>query len=50
VRPYDRDRLLKAYLDRMKADRKREPKNGERFFVVATQTVEVGRTWISMRW
>ena len=42
VRPYDRDRLLKAYLDRMKADRKREPKNGERFFVVATQTVEVG--------
>jgi CRISPR-associated endonuclease/helicase Cas3 len=40
VRPYDRDRLLEAHLDRMKASRHR--KDGERFFVVATQTVEVG--------
>ena len=42
VRPYDRDRLLKANLGRMAADRERKPKDGERFFVVATQTVEVG--------
>jgi len=40
VRPYDRDRLLENHLSRMKAWRVR--KEGERFFVVATQTVEVG--------
>jgi CRISPR-associated endonuclease/helicase Cas3 len=40
VRPYDRDRLLETHLDRMKAWRQR--RDGERFFVVATQTVEVG--------
>jgi CRISPR-associated endonuclease/helicase Cas3 len=42
VRPYDRDRLLETHRDRMKAGRERERKDGERFFVVATQTVEVG--------
>jgi CRISPR-associated endonuclease/helicase Cas3 len=40
IRPYDRDRLLEENLDRMKAGRVR--KEGEQFFVVATQTVEVG--------
>ena len=40
VRPYDRDRLLEAHRDRMKAWRRR--REGERFFVAATQTVEVG--------
>jgi CRISPR-associated endonuclease/helicase Cas3 len=40
VRPYDRDRLLEKYLDRMKAGRARV--STERLFVVATQTVEVG--------
>jgi CRISPR-associated endonuclease/helicase Cas3 len=40
IRPYDRDRLMETYLDRMKADRSRE--NCSQLFVVATQTVEVG--------
>jgi CRISPR-associated endonuclease/helicase Cas3 len=40
VRPYDRDRLLEKYLDRMKVGRPRT--NEKRLIVVATQTVEVG--------
>jgi CRISPR-associated endonuclease/helicase Cas3 len=41
VRPWDRERLLRDYLDRIRADRPRRP--GDRpLFVVATQTVEVG--------
>jgi CRISPR-associated endonuclease/helicase Cas3 len=40
VRPYDRDRLLHNYLDRIKAGR--QPPDNERLFVIATQTVEVG--------
>jgi CRISPR-associated endonuclease/helicase Cas3 len=40
VRPYDRDVLLKKHLERMKAGRPRE--SGDRLFVAATQTVEVG--------
>jgi CRISPR-associated endonuclease/helicase Cas3 len=40
IRPYDRDRLLEKSLPRMKAGRTRNA--GERLFVVATQTVEVG--------
>jgi len=40
IRPNDRDRLLDAYLERMKAGRDRSPVEG--LFVVATQTVEVG--------
>ncbi|MEK7751296.1 MAG: type I-U CRISPR-associated helicase/endonuclease Cas3 [Acidobacteriota bacterium] len=40
VRPYDRDRLVDGYLERIKAGRVR--RESERLFVVATQTVEVG--------
>jgi CRISPR-associated endonuclease/helicase Cas3 len=40
VRPYDRDLLLARYSDRIAAGRER--REGERLFVVATQTVEVG--------
>jgi CRISPR-associated endonuclease/helicase Cas3 len=40
IRPFDRDVLLKKYLNRMKAGRPRE--SGGRLFVAATQTVEVG--------
>lgn len=40
IRPYDRDRLLEKYLDRMKAGR--DTKDNERLFIVATQTIEVG--------
>ena len=40
VRPYDRDRLVERHLDRMKAGRTRN--GGMAFFVVGTQTVEVG--------
>jgi CRISPR-associated endonuclease/helicase Cas3 len=40
IRPYDRDRLLDQYSGHMKANR--EPRDGERLFVVATQTIEVG--------
>lgn len=40
ARPYDRDQLVNRRLERMKAGRTR--REGERFFVVATQTVEVG--------
>jgi CRISPR-associated endonuclease/helicase Cas3 len=40
VRPYDRDKLLAGYLDRIRAGR--DYRSGERLFVVATQTVEVG--------
>ncbi len=40
IRPYDRDRLLQAHLGRIKVDRDR--RDQERFFVVATQTIEVG--------
>ncbi len=40
IRPYDRDELLKRFLDRIKAGRDRgEDKS---LFVVATQTIEVG--------
>lgn len=41
IRPFDRDRLLEKWLDRMRAGRKRAATPG-RLFVVATQTVEVG--------
>lgn len=43
IRPFDRDRLLEKWLDRMRAGRKRQacPDN-RKLFVVATQTVEVG--------
>jgi CRISPR-associated endonuclease/helicase Cas3 len=40
VRPYDRDALLDKFLGRIRAGRARTA--GERLFVVATQTVEVG--------
>jgi CRISPR-associated endonuclease/helicase Cas3 len=40
VRPYDRDKLLAGYLDRIRAGR--AYRSGERLFVAATQTVEVG--------
>ncbi len=40
IRPYDRDALVERYLERMKAGRTRV--SGERLFVAATQTVEVG--------
>ncbi len=40
IRAYDRDRLLKDYLPKIKAGREHEP--GCPLFVVATQTVEVG--------
>ena len=40
VRPRDRDRLLTTFLERMRPGRVR--RDGERLFVVATQTVEVG--------
>jgi CRISPR-associated endonuclease/helicase Cas3 len=40
IRPYDRDQLIRKYLNRMKAGRADDPEH--RLFVVATQTVEVG--------
>jgi CRISPR-associated endonuclease/helicase Cas3 len=40
VRPFDRDSLLALYQDRIKSGAVRIP--GQRLFVVATQTVEVG--------
>jgi len=40
VRPFDRDSLLALYHDRIKSGAVRIP--GQRLFVVATQTVEVG--------
>jgi CRISPR-associated endonuclease/helicase Cas3 len=40
VRPYDRDRLIEKHLSRMRAGR--EPRGADPFFVVATQTIEVG--------
>lgn len=40
VRPYDRDRILQDYRERMMAGRTRQPE--DRLFVVATQTIEVG--------
>lgn len=40
IRPYDRDRLLERWLPRIRAGRDQE--TGSTYFVVATQTVEVG--------
>lgn len=40
IRPYDRDRLLEFWLPRIRAGRDQE--TGSTYFVVATQTVEVG--------
>lgn len=40
IRPFDRDRLLKDWLHRIKAGRSTQPQRP--LFVVATQTVEVG--------
>lgn len=40
IRPYDRDRLLKTWLPKIKAKRDVQP--DKPLFVVATQTVEVG--------
>lgn len=40
IRPYDRDRLLACWLPRIRTGRDRE--TGSTYFVVATQTVEVG--------
>lgn len=40
TRPFDRDRLLREWLPRMKADRNRE--HSRALFAVATQTIEVG--------
>ncbi|MGH9568194.1 MAG: hypothetical protein ACRD4F_01045, partial [Candidatus Angelobacter sp.] len=40
IRPYDRERLLKKFLHRLKAGRDR--KDDKPLFVVATQTIEVG--------
>ena len=40
IRPFDRDRLIEKHLDRMKVGGKRA--TGQRLFVVATQTIEVG--------
>jgi CRISPR-associated endonuclease/helicase Cas3 len=41
IRPFDRDRLLEKWFNRMRAGRQREEAAGK-LFVVATQTVEVG--------
>jgi len=40
IRPYDRDRLLRVWLPKIKAKRDTQPDKA--LFVVATQTVEVG--------
>ena len=40
IRPFDRDRLLERWLPKIRADRDQEPETT--YFVVATQTVEVG--------
>lgn len=40
IRPYDRDRLLECWLPRIRAGRNQETEST--YFVVATQTVEVG--------
>jgi CRISPR-associated endonuclease/helicase Cas3 len=40
VRPFDRDRLIEKYLDRMRAGRDRS--GNAPLFVLATQTIEVG--------
>lgn len=42
IRPFDRDRLLEQWLERMRAGRKRDAAPVGKLFVVATQTVEVG--------
>jgi CRISPR-associated endonuclease/helicase Cas3 len=42
VRPFDRDRLLEKWLEKMRAGRNRAINTTEKLFVVATQTVEVG--------
>src|SRR5207245_7381806 len=42
VRPFDRDRLLEKWLEKMRAGRNRAINAAEKLFVVATQTVEVG--------
>jgi CRISPR-associated endonuclease/helicase Cas3 len=42
VRPFDRDRLLEKWFNRMRAGRRREKAVDSKLFVVATQTVEVG--------
>lgn len=42
IRPFDRDRLLEKWFDRMRAGRRRKEAAAGKLFVVATQTVEVG--------